>query len=75
MLPQYRAGYFVLFRYQSCIDLFIADLCKKKAAPIGERRLANVLERKGWLNDPHYKKDEPYWACPDDFYFCFWFCE
>lgn len=40
---------------------------KKKAASIGERRLANALERKGWLNDPHDKKDEPYWAYPDDF--------
>ncbi len=44
------------FRYQSCVDFFIADLCKKKAASIGERRLANALERKGWLNDPHDKK-------------------
>lgn len=47
--------------------IFIADLRKKKAASIGERRLANALERKGWLNDPHDKKDEPYWAYPDDF--------
>ncbi|QIL29752.1 hypothetical protein G9X29_00825 [Salmonella enterica subsp. enterica serovar Adjame] len=44
---------------------------KKKAASIGERRLANALERKGWLNDPHDKKDEPYWAYPDDFLLLF----
>ncbi|APZ68729.1 hypothetical protein LFZ43_23625 [Salmonella enterica subsp. enterica serovar Wandsworth str. SA20092095] len=63
------------FRYQSCVDFLSLTFVKKKAASIGERRLANALERKGWLNDPHDKKDEPYWAYPNDFYFCFWFCE
>lgn len=48
------------FRYQSCVDFLSLTFVKKKAASIGERRLANALERKGWLNDPHDKKDEPY---------------
>lgn len=54
------------FRYQFCVDFFIAGLCKREGV-IGERRLANVLERKGWLNDPHYKKDELYLAYHDGF--------
>ncbi|SUG49983.1 amino acid permease [Salmonella enterica subsp. arizonae] len=33
-----------------CLSLTFA---KKKAAPIGERRLANVLERKGWFELTH----------------------
>ncbi|ABX70748.1 hypothetical protein SPAB_05476 [Salmonella enterica subsp. enterica serovar Paratyphi B str. SPB7] len=29
-MPQHKAGTLMPFRYQSCVDFFIADLCKKE---------------------------------------------